>query len=181
MVSQKWTDGGFGKRLRGAREDRGWTQGDLSERLAEVGVTITPLQVARMEKGERSVRATEAAALADLYGVSVDGLLGRHARPVADLNHAIRVLLDAKNQAAWQLSVVERTLTLAAAELEGADTADRYPDLAAETRDAASAVADALSAIENVGQSTNPTVGALMREDGMKALDRLLAADGEPR
>jgi hypothetical protein len=48
-----------------------------------------------MEKGDRSVRIDEAAAIADIFGMSVDALLGRKSPGLdTDLAHTIRVLQE---------------------------------------------------------------------------------------
>jgi hypothetical protein len=51
--------------------------------------------VAKIEGGDREVKLDEAAALADLYGLSLDAMLGRkQASPDNEVVHGIRVLRD---------------------------------------------------------------------------------------
>ena len=57
-------------------------QRELADKLADKGINMHWTTIAKIEKGgERSVRIDEAAAFADVFGVSVDHLLGRRARP----------------------------------------------------------------------------------------------------
>lgn len=65
------------KRVRVEREDRGWSQTDLSKRLADNGVHMPSTVISKVELGERALRIEEVAGLADLFGMSVDALLGR--------------------------------------------------------------------------------------------------------
>lgn len=63
---------GLGERLRRLREDRGWTQTEVADRLNVSSVTVN-----RYESGERNPGFDTLIALADLFRVSVDYLLGR--------------------------------------------------------------------------------------------------------
>lgn len=66
----------FGRRLRELRERLGRTQADVSRDLAAGGgPKIDHSGVARIERGERSVRLNEAVSLAALFGLTVDELL----------------------------------------------------------------------------------------------------------
>lgn len=62
----------LGARLREARESRGWTQQQLSERLGMARTTIVAV-----EKGERRLRPKELVELAALLGRSISELLQR--------------------------------------------------------------------------------------------------------
>ena len=83
MASKKWSDKSFGQIVRKERDERQWTQPQMAEQLG-----MHPTTLAKIEKGERSVRIVEAVAIADLLGVSLDRLLGRRAgiaNEVADI------------------------------------------------------------------------------------------------
>lgn len=83
MASKKWSDKSFGEAVRKERDDKGWTQPQMAEQLG-----MHPTTLAKIEKGDRSVRIVEAVAIADLFGVSLDRLLGRRAgiaNEVADI------------------------------------------------------------------------------------------------
>jgi transcriptional regulator with XRE-family HTH domain len=64
-----------GRRVRGLREERGWSQQDLGRRLAPYGFELTQSTVAKLENGARPVRLNEAAALAALFGVNISELI----------------------------------------------------------------------------------------------------------
>jgi transcriptional regulator with XRE-family HTH domain len=66
------------ERVSAERSRRNWSQAELSKRLRAKGLRhIIPSTVAKIETGARAVRAVEVNALADLFGVTVDNLLGR--------------------------------------------------------------------------------------------------------
>ena len=66
------------ERLRTERERRGWSQAELTHRISNHGVVgWYPSTVAKIEAGDRSVYVHELLAFADLFGVTVDTLLGR--------------------------------------------------------------------------------------------------------
>ena len=69
--------------MRAERERRGWSQEELAKRLTDKGVDTYASTVAKIEseKKPRAVRLAEAAAIADLFDVSLDTLLGRQMAP----------------------------------------------------------------------------------------------------
>jgi transcriptional regulator with XRE-family HTH domain len=67
----------LGQRIADARRGKGWTQGQLAER---VGLTQTA--VSRIETGTRAVASLELAELAEVLGVSVLDLLRAGQRPM---------------------------------------------------------------------------------------------------
>lgn len=69
-----------------------------------------PTTVAKIEAGERATKIDEVTAIADIFEVSVDMLLGRSAAPKNDDMYALRALLDTAQQASWQASTIENTL-----------------------------------------------------------------------
>jgi transcriptional regulator with XRE-family HTH domain len=156
MGSSKWGDTVFGRRLRNLRDRKGWTQTELAEQLTGHGMDMTAAQVARIEKGDRSVRAVEAAVLADLYGLSVDALLGKRARPKADLLDALTTFLDIKEHARRSVSSVERALREAAEALADADTRGRYAELVDDCENACKVLAAAAQAV--AGMAVPPSI-----------------------
>ena len=58
------------------REELGWTQTAVCERLAERGYAFGQPTLARIENGQRPVRLTEFLALADVFGLDPNTLLG---------------------------------------------------------------------------------------------------------
>ncbi len=62
----------FGDRLRMLRQERGWTQADLAERLH-----VSRATVAGYESKGREPREELLIAIADVFGITLDRLLGR--------------------------------------------------------------------------------------------------------
>ena len=77
MGRKKWTEDYFSKRIRTERERREWSQADMAKMLSDKGIPMHWTTVAKIEKGDRSVRIDEAAGIADLFEVSLDVLLDR--------------------------------------------------------------------------------------------------------
>jgi len=146
--------------------------------LTAKGIPMTWTQLARLEKGQRSLRAVEAAALADIFNLSVDQLLGgRRARPRADLTYALRAALDAKEQARWALSSLQRTLGEAAENLADADTQGRHTEFVADLENACKALDAAGQIVASIGDTTNPAAAAV--KDATIALMRQWLAEQE--
>jgi transcriptional regulator with XRE-family HTH domain len=53
------------------REERGWSQGKLGRKLAPLGFEMHQTTVAKLEAGGRPIRLNEAAAIAEVFGVSL--------------------------------------------------------------------------------------------------------------
>jgi transcriptional regulator with XRE-family HTH domain len=67
----------FRLRLKAERERRGWSQADVARALSSRKVPNThATTIAKIEWGDRGVRVDELSALADLFGMSVDALIG---------------------------------------------------------------------------------------------------------
>ena len=64
------------RRIRYLREDRDWTQADVANKL-----NMTQTGYSKYERGERDVPTEILIQLADLYGVSIDYLLGQTNNP----------------------------------------------------------------------------------------------------
>ncbi|WEB41715.1 helix-turn-helix domain-containing protein [Streptomyces yunnanensis] len=63
-------------RLRVEREARGWSTNSLSDRMNEAGYEMNPSAVWRIENGKRRVNLDEAIGFAEVFGVSLDNLVG---------------------------------------------------------------------------------------------------------
>lgn len=62
----------YKNRVKALRESRGWTQRDLAAQL-----DVTPASVAQWESGANSLSLKNVIALADLFGCTLDTVLGR--------------------------------------------------------------------------------------------------------
>lgn len=64
-------------RIRELRDAKGWSQGDLAERLQPylLGEKWDRFKVSKVERGERAVKADELRAWANALGCTIDDLL----------------------------------------------------------------------------------------------------------
>lgn len=76
-----------GKRLRVARDEKGWSQARLAESLKLETITVS-----RIETGRRSLTAGCAIRAAEVLGVSITALLGVTESPATVEAEAIRLL-----------------------------------------------------------------------------------------
>jgi transcriptional regulator with XRE-family HTH domain len=101
----------FRKTLKAARRGKGWTQADVAKMLSDKGIDhIHTTTVAKIEAGERDIKLDEAVALADLFGMPLDLMLGRSEAPGDDLAFAVLALLDAAGGAMRQIAGVREGL-----------------------------------------------------------------------
>ena len=105
MGRQRSVEARFRERVRQEREQRGMSQADLANLLGDKGFKgIYPTTIAKIESGERSVRIDEAAALADLFEVSLDAILGREPGvQTTELEFQLRTLRDTARQSYEQV------------------------------------------------------------------------------
>lgn len=65
------------QRLRDERERHGWSQVMLAQMLTAKGIICDAPTISRMENGDRSIHVETLSALADIFAVSIDTLIGR--------------------------------------------------------------------------------------------------------
>lgn len=95
MGRRQQTEDYFGKRVKDERVHREWSQSQMAKLLSDNGVPMMhPTTIAKIEAGDRAVRIDEAAAIADLFEVSLDSLLGRTAGLEDELTYRLRALRD---------------------------------------------------------------------------------------
>lgn len=129
MGKQSSVETRFRERVKRERERRGLSQSDLAKQLSAKGIhSIYATTVAKIESGERAVRIDEAAALADLFGVSTDALMGRATTAERDRLYAVR---DAALQARFTLGGISTTLINTFPELDGLEFDNREVVVAA--------------------------------------------------
>jgi transcriptional regulator with XRE-family HTH domain len=109
MASQGVIYDQFRQRLRDERERRGWSQQKVADLLAAHGVYVHPTAVTKVEAGSRGIRLDMLWAFADIYGVSVDALLGRSGRS-GDLAWAVSKLASNAQKAATEVDMVAHRL-----------------------------------------------------------------------
>jgi transcriptional regulator with XRE-family HTH domain len=125
MAISKWVDKRFGQELQRVRAERGWTQPQMAEMLSAKGIApMHPTTLAKIEAGTRSVRINEAVAIADLFDVSLDVLLGRQQPDDTTLTFAMTTLLDYVRDADNKIVQAQGTATDIEEQVE--DAADRF-------------------------------------------------------
>lgn len=86
----------LGARVAALRGDRGWSQGELGRRLQSVGMADAyQMKISRIEKAERDISVLEALDIAEVFGITIDELVGRvdiHTDAQAGIRDAIAVL-----------------------------------------------------------------------------------------
>ncbi len=110
----------FRQRLRQAREGRGLTQKQLADLLCERGVQVRADTIAKTERGERKATLDEVSAIADVFEVSVDTLLGHaRAKQTKDREFLVSALTEAAIDLTLQARSLSETLKDALADLDG--------------------------------------------------------------
>jgi transcriptional regulator with XRE-family HTH domain len=140
----------FRKRLRDERERRKWSQAHVAKLLCDRGIQVHPTTVAKIEAGERAARIDEIAAVADIFEVSLDMLLGRSVAPKNDDLYVLRALVDATAQASWQVSTIETTLRDRIAQVVAIGPEGVGKTIAAGCERACDALAEADNALRDV-------------------------------
>jgi len=67
----EWWEKRFGVKVREWRQARNWSQEELAKQLHEVGIEMHQTTVAKVERGTRQLRVSEAVALAHVMGMPV--------------------------------------------------------------------------------------------------------------
>ena len=93
--------------LRNERERRKLTQTQVAEMLLTRVRSMHTSTVAKIEAGTRAVHADELSAYADIFGVSVDALLGR-TRDGTDLAWAVAKLTSSAQKTASEVHALTR-------------------------------------------------------------------------
>ena len=104
MANGERTDEFFRKRFTAERKRREWSQADVEAQFKARGVHVPATAVSKLESGARSVRLDEAVAIADMFEMSVDTLLGRGAGLEDDLAYALRAVKESARRIAAQLA-----------------------------------------------------------------------------
>jgi transcriptional regulator with XRE-family HTH domain len=160
----------FRERIKQERERREWSQADLSKRLQAKGLEhIISSTVAKIESGDRAVRIDEANALADLFAVSVDELLGRSPAGT-DLVWVASRLLGLARNTAERIGGVSETIADELQDVRYYAAFDPTPpggsvdELCEATEAALSALSAARQALTALGDV--PTPGVTITTDG---------------
>ena len=110
MATKETQNSRFRKQLRAEREHRGWSQEQLAKLLSRKGFPFHASTIAKIEAGDRSVGIAEAVAVAELFEVPLDSLLGRKPRAERDLDYVLGALMDAVYTSRTELHRTARSL-----------------------------------------------------------------------
>ena len=143
----KWSAEHFAEQVRLARERNGWTQSELADRMSTKTDQVHWTTVAKMERGERSVRISEAAVLADLFDTTVDALLGRKARRGDETDYLVTTAVDTARRSGMELAAIQTALSDAFADIEDIEGLEALHTAAARVDDALQLAGDGLARI----------------------------------
>jgi transcriptional regulator with XRE-family HTH domain len=108
----------FSTRLKDERGRRKWTQEELAKRLVQNGLTgVYASTIAKIETNKRPPQLPEAAAIAELFGMSLDTMLGRKGME-DDQSHAMTVLAEEAQRVIPELAQILERLRRAYQDLE---------------------------------------------------------------
>jgi transcriptional regulator with XRE-family HTH domain len=153
MGATDFAESRFRENLKAERDERKWSQAHVAKLLFDKGIAVYPTTIAKMESGERAARIDEVVAVADLFDVSVDTLLGRSSRRhrSGDKQLAFSALARLLQHVVGQTESMEATLRDRLADLDSLNL--RKDELAArdECQRATSSVADTVTALRKAG------------------------------
>ena len=157
MGKQSAAETRFRERVQQERERRKWSRADLSKLLQRKGFEhIYASTVAKIEYGERAVRIDEATAIADLFEVSVDVLLGRNVERSRDLAYTLRAVQKIARQSAQQTAAIADALGDSLVDLDAFDEFNGREQLESEVVRAQAALREAQVAFSNVAKFKLP-------------------------
>jgi transcriptional regulator with XRE-family HTH domain len=139
---------GFRDTLRHERKERGWSQAHVAKLLSGKGLAVYPTTVAKIEAGERAVRVDEIVAVADIFDVSVDALLGHSVQRAraGDKGLTFNALARLVQHTVGQAESLEATLRDRLADLDSFDLHKDERATQAECEHACDALGDAVAA-----------------------------------
>jgi transcriptional regulator with XRE-family HTH domain len=138
----------FSNRLKLERGNRDWSQAYMAQLLKERGIDLHPTALAKIEAKQRDVRIDEAAAIADLFDIPLDALLGRHVRRDTALDYVLRGVKHAARRSAQQIAGTLSELDNSLADVDTMEF-DGRKELEADLRRAGAALRKAQAALED--------------------------------
>jgi transcriptional regulator with XRE-family HTH domain len=148
MVKQTPTETRFRERVTRERKRRKWSQSGVAKMLEDRGVPgLTGTTIAKVERGDRAVRIDEAAAFADIFGLPLDELIGRHLdERTRALSYVIQAITGTMHQVAPAVTALKTEFAEISAEL-GAFDFDGRAELDAAAQECHNALDHAASVI----------------------------------
>lgn len=180
MGRQTPTETRFRERIAVERKRRKLSQSDVAQMLNGRGLPgVYATTVAKIEAGDRTVRIDEAAAFADIFGLPLDELIGRHLdEQTRSLAYVIQGMTQTMHQAAPAVSGLSREF----AEISSAVSAfdfDGRAELAAAAQECHEALDHASSVIAGMWPLLSQAqVAAVANEIVAQQLSELRTRDG---
>jgi transcriptional regulator with XRE-family HTH domain len=102
---------GFRHRITRERKKRGWSQAEVARKLKAKDIDNVHIStVSKIEAGDREIKLDEALAIAEIYGLSLDVLLGRKPQGQRNLRYLLDALTDAVFLSRTELQRTAKTL-----------------------------------------------------------------------
>ena len=182
MGRRRQTEDYFRKRVKDEREHRDWSQAQMAKLLSDNGVPMMhPNTIAKIEGGDRAVRIDEAAAIADLFEVSLDSLLGRKAGLEDELTYRLRALRDTAAKHLLEVGVIanaveERLSGVLQLEFEGREDIESRGKRAVDALGAGQVALFEVSSYELPGETRPRVRDDLVERAADEKLGRMLNA-----
>lgn len=118
MGTKKLAGTEFRETLHRLRRNRGWSQAHLAELLSAKGLGVYPTTIAKIEAGDRAIQIDELVAVADIFEVSVDALLGHSTKGAKDKAFLVEMLDNEAGRTVFTVDAAEYALRDAVASLD---------------------------------------------------------------
>jgi transcriptional regulator with XRE-family HTH domain len=107
----------FRDRLRSERKRRGWSQEQLCEQLTQQRTPISQSVISKMESARREPRPDELVAIAKVFGLTVDTMLGYKGGKDESLDYALRSIRDTTRRSATAIRMAASDIDAAEGEV----------------------------------------------------------------
>ena len=107
----------FRDRLRSERKRRGWSQEQLCEQLTQQRTPISQSVISKMESARREPRPDELVAIAKVFGLTVDTMLGYKGGKDESLDYALRSIRDTARRSATAIRMAASDIDAAEGEV----------------------------------------------------------------
>lgn len=158
MGANDFAESQFRENLRRERDSRKWSQAHLAKLLSAKGLAVYPTTVAKIEAGERAARIDEIVAVADLFNVTVDAMVGHASRRHSGDGRSIAfsALTAVLREAVGQVGSLDATLRNRLSGLDGLNLRKDERAAQAECERAADTLVDAIVAISKAQRRVLP-------------------------
>jgi transcriptional regulator with XRE-family HTH domain len=107
----------FRERLKDERERLGLSQVELEEKLKRRGVDLPQSAISKMERGERAPHPDELVAIAKVFGLTVDTMLGHKGGNDDSLDYALRSMRETNRRSVMAIRLVANDIDAVEAEV----------------------------------------------------------------